>query len=131
PAVWDRMFELIPSATLGLNYDPSHMIWQMMDPIQPIYNYKDRIHHIHLKDARVYPDRLDRNGILATPLTYHSPKLPGLGDVDWNRFFTAVTDIRYRGPLCIEVEDKAFEGSQADIEKAILTARNYLRQFLA
>ena len=131
PAVWDRMFEIIPSKTLGLNYDPSHMIWQMMDPIQPIYDYKDRIHHIHLKDAKVYKNRLDRNGILSTPLTYHSPKLPGLGDVNWNQFFTAVTDIRYRGPLCIEVEDKAFEGSDKDIEKAILTARNYLRQFLA
>jgi sugar phosphate isomerase/epimerase len=131
PAVWDRMFEIIPSKTLGLNYDPSHMIWQMMDPIQPIYDYKDRIHHIHLKDAKVYRNRLDRNGILSTPLTYHSPKLPGLGDVNWNHFFTAVTDIRYRGPLCIEVEDKAFEGSDQDIEKAILTARNYLRQYLA
>ena len=131
PAVWDRMFDLIPSKTLGLNYDPSHMVWQMMDPIRPIYDYKDRIHHLHLKDARVYPDRLARHGILATPLSYHSPKLPGLGDVDWNRFFTAVTDIRYRGPLCIEVEDKAFESSPPDIEKAILTACNYLRQFLA
>lgn len=131
PAVWDRMFELIPSKTLGLNYDPSHMIWQMMDPIQPIYDYKDRIHHIHLKDAKLYRNRLDRNGILSTPLTYHSPKLPGLGDVNWNHFFTAVTDIRYRGPLCIEVEDKAFEGSESDVEKAILTAMNYLRQFLA
>jgi sugar phosphate isomerase/epimerase len=54
-----------------------------------------------------------------------------LGDVNWNNFFTAVTDIRYRGPLCIEVEDKAFEGSGADVQKAILTARNYLMQFLA
>jgi sugar phosphate isomerase/epimerase len=131
PAVWDRMFDIIPSKTLGLNYDPSHMIWQMMDPIQPIYDYKERIHHIHLKDAKLYRNRLDRNGILSTPLIYHSPKLPGLGDVNWNNFFTAVTDIRYRGPLCIEVEDKAFEGSEADIQKAILTARNYLNQFLA
>ena len=131
PAVWDRMFDIIPSKTLGLNYDPSHMIWQMMDPIQPIYDYKERIHHIHLKDAKLYRNCLDRNGILSTPLTYHSPKLPGLGDVNWNNFFTAVTDIRYRGPLCIEVEDKAFEGSEADIQKAILTARNYLNQFLA
>ncbi|MFZ9982481.1 MAG: sugar phosphate isomerase/epimerase family protein [Cyclobacteriaceae bacterium] len=131
PAVWDRMFDIIPSKTLGLNYDPSHMIWQMMDPIQPIYDYRERIHHIHLKDAKLYQNRLDRNGILSTPLTYHSPKLPGLGDVNWNNFFTAVTDIRYRGPLCIEVEDKAFEGSDADIQKAILTARNYLLQFLA
>ena len=131
PAVWDRMFELIPSESLGLNYDPSHMVWQMMDPIQPIYDYRDRIVHIHLKDAKVYRNRLDRHGILATPLMYHSPKLPGLGDVNWSHFFTAITDIRYRGPLCIEVEDKAFEGSPSDIRKAILTSRNYLRQFLA
>ena len=131
PAVWDRMFELIPSESLGLNYDPSHMVWQMMDPIQPIYDYRDRIVHIHLKDAKVYRNRLDRHGILSTPLMYHSPKLPGLGDVNWNHFFTAVTDIRYRGPLCIEVEDKAYEGSPSDIRKAILTSRNYIRQFLS
>lgn len=130
PVVWDRMFDIIPSKSFGLNYDPSHMVWQMMDPIQPIYDYKDRLVHIHLKDAKVYRNKLDRNGILATPLMYHSPKLPGLGDVNWNHFFTAVTDIRYRGPLCIEVEDKAFEGSPEDIRKAILTSRNYLRQFL-
>jgi sugar phosphate isomerase/epimerase len=102
----------------------------MMDPIRPIYDYKDRIVHVHLKDVRVYKDKLDRNGILSTPLTYHSPKLPGLGDVNWNNFFAAITDIRYRGPLCIEVEDKAFEGSDADIIAAILTSRNYINQFL-
>ncbi|MBM3178314.1 MAG: sugar phosphate isomerase/epimerase [Bacteroidetes bacterium] len=131
PAVWDRMFEIIPSKTLGLNYDPSHMIWQMMDPYQPIYDYKDRLHHIHLKDAKIYQNRLDRNGILSTPLTYHAPKLPGLGDVNWNKFFAALTDVRYRGPVCIEVEDKAYEGSMQDIRSAILTSRNYLKQFLA
>ena len=129
PAIWDRMFEIIPSPSFGLNYDPSHLVWQMMDPIKPIYDYKDRFHHIHLKDVKVYKDRLDKVGILATPLEYHSPKLPGLGDVNWSHFFAALTDIRYRGPACIEVEDKAFEGSQADIETAILTARNYLVQF--
>ncbi len=121
---------MIPSKALGLNYDPSHLVWQMMDPIKPIYDYKDRLVHIHLKDVKVYKDKLDRNGILATPLAYHSPKLPGLGDVNWNNFFTAITDIRYRGPLCIEVEDKAFEGSDADIRSAILTSRNYINQFL-
>jgi sugar phosphate isomerase/epimerase len=129
PAVWDRLFEVIPSRSFGLNYDPSHLVWQMMDPVRPIYDYRDRIFHIHLKDAKVYKDKLNRVGILATPLEYHSPKLPGLGDVNWSHFFAALTDIRYRGPACIEVEDKAFEGSQADIETAILTSRNYLAQF--
>ena len=131
PAVWDRMFELIPSRALGLNYDPSHMIWQMMDEVQPIYDYRDRLHHIHLKDVKLYRDKLDRVGIMANPLAYHSPKLPGLGDVRWGAFFAALTDVRYRGPVCIEVEDKAYEGSPDDVRTAILTARNYLSQFLA
>lgn len=130
PLVWDRMFELIPNPLFGLNYDPSHLVWQMMDPIQPIYDYKDRLHHIHLKDAKVYPDKLNRVGIMANPLEYHSPKLPGLGDVNWRQFFAALTDVRYRGPVCIEVEDKAYEGSTEDVNTAILTSRNYLRQFL-
>ncbi len=130
PAVWDRMFEIIPSPILGLNYDPSHMIWQMMDEVKPIYDYRDRLHHIHLKDVKLYRDKLDRVGIMANPLAYHSPKLPGLGDVRWRNFFAALTDVRYRGPVCIEVEDKAYEGSPKDVKTAILTARNYLSQFL-
>lgn len=131
PAIWSRMFEAIPSKNFGLNYDPSHMIWQQMDPIQPICDFKERIHHVHLKDAKLYKTKLDKVGTMAHPLEYHSPKLPGLGDVNWNHFFAALTDIRYNGPVCIEVEDKAFEGSEASIHKAILTARNYLNQFIA
>ena len=130
PAIWDRMFEIIPSRILGLNYDPSHLIWQMMDEVKPIYEYRERLHHIHLKDAKLYRDRLDHVGILANPLEYHAPKLPGLGDVRWREFFAALTDVRYRGPVCIEVEDKAFEGHITDVQTAILTARNYLSQFL-
>ena len=130
PAIWQRMFEVIPSKNFGLNYDPSHMVWQQMDYIQPLYDFKDRIHHIHLKDAKLYKTKLDKVGIMAHPLEYHSPKLPGLGDVNWSHFFSALTDIRYKGPVCIEVEDKAFEGSAESIETAILTARNYLKQFI-
>lgn len=130
PAIWDHMFEVFPTPLFGLNYDPSHMIFQQMDEIQPIYDYKDRLHHIHIKDVKVYKKKLDKVGILANPLEYHSPKLPGLGDVNWRKFFAALTDIRYRGPLVIEVEDKAFEGSEADVYKAILTSRNYVKQFL-
>lgn len=131
PAVWDRMFEAFPSPLFGLNYDPSHMVFQMMDEIKPIYQYKDRLHHIHIKDVKVYKEKLDRVGILANPLEYHSPKLPGLGDVNWRGFFAALTDVRYRGPVVIEVEDKAYEGSLEDVNSAILTSRNYVKQFLA
>ena len=130
PAVWDIMFETFPTPLFGLNYDPSHMVFQMMDEIKPIYKYKDRLHHIHIKDVKVYKDKLDNVGILANPLEYHSPKLPGLGDVNWRAFFAALTDVRYRGPVVIEVEDKAFEGSTEDVTAAIRTARNYVKQFL-
>lgn len=130
PAIWDRMFEIIPSPALGLNYDPSHMVWQMMDPIKPIYDYKDKLYHIHLKDVKLHRDKLDKVGIMAYPLEYYSPKLPGMGDVDWRSFFSALTSVKYRGPVCIELEDKAFEGSDEDIISALLTGRNYLSQFL-
>ena len=130
PAIWDRMFEIIPNKNFGLNYDPSHMIWQHMDEIKPIYEYKDRLHHIHLKDVKINKERLDRVGIMANPLEYHTPKLPGYGDVRWGGFFSALTEVGYRGPTCIEVEDRSFENSEEDINTSILTSRNYLSQFL-
>jgi len=131
PAIWKKMFEIIPSPNLGLNYDPSHLVWMQMDEVKPIYDFSEKLFHIHLKDVKVYRDKLNEVGIMAYPLDYHSPKIPGLGDVDWKSFFSALTSVKYRGPVCIEVEDKAYEGSEDDIKSAILTSRNYIRQFLA
>ncbi|MEM9886090.1 MAG: sugar phosphate isomerase/epimerase family protein [Bacteroidota bacterium] len=130
PAIWDVLFDTIPSDHFGLNYDPSHLIWMQMDEIQPIYDYAQRLHHIHLKDVKLHSEKLNRVGTLAHPLEYHSPKIPGLGDVRWRDFFSALTAVGYRGPVCVEVEDKAYEKSEEDIRSAILTARNYLKQFL-
>lgn len=130
PAIWDYMFETFPTPLFGLNYDPSHMVLQQMDEVKPIYDYRNKLHHIHLKDIKIYKEKLDKVGRFALPSEYHSPKLPGLGDVRWNEFFCALTDARYRGPVVIEVEDKAYENSQEDIEAAILTSRNYIKQFL-
>jgi sugar phosphate isomerase/epimerase len=129
PAIWDRMFEIIPSAHFGLNYDPSHFIWQHMDEVQPIYDFKDRLHHIHLKDVKIFKDKLDRHGIMGYPVQYHTPKIPGLGDVRWRDFFSALTTVDYRGPCCIEVEDRSFEGSDEDRKTSLLQSRNYLNQF--
>jgi sugar phosphate isomerase/epimerase len=130
PKIWDQLFSIIPSSNFGLNYDPSHMVWQMMDYLYPIYAYKQKLHHIHLKDVKVYHDKLNQVGILANPLEYHSPKIPGLGDIHWGSFISALNDVRYRGPIVIEVEDKAYESSDDDIIKAIRSARNHLNQFL-
>ena len=130
PAIWRRMFDEIPSPNFGLNYDPSHLVWQFMDYIRPIYEFKDRIFHVHIKDAKVLRDKLDDVGILATPLSFHRPKLPGLGDVDWGKFFSALTDIGYNGAACVEVEDRAYEGSLGVRKKSLIQSREYLRQFL-
>lgn len=130
PKIWDQLFDIIPSKNFGLNYDPSHMVFQMMDYLYPIYHYSERFHHVHLKDVRVLRDQLNRVGILANPNEYHVPKIPGLGDIDWGKFISALHDVRYRGPVVIEVEDRAFEGSEEDVERAILTARNHLSQFI-
>jgi len=131
PAIWRRMFKEIPSANFGLNYDPSHLVWQFMDYIKPIYEFKKRIFHVHIKDAKVLRDQLDDVGILATPLSFHRPKLPGLGDVDWGKFFSALTDIGYKGAACVEVEDRSYEGSLQVRKKSLVQSREYLKQFLA
>ncbi|HUT32314.1 MAG TPA: sugar phosphate isomerase/epimerase [Planctomycetota bacterium] len=130
PAIWRRMFADIPSKSFGLNYDPSHLVWQQMDYIAPIREFADRIFHVHAKDARVDFDGLDAHGILALPPKYHTPKLPGLGDVEWGPFFSALTDARYAGPVCVEVEDRAYEGSLALRKAALRQSATYLRQFV-
>ena len=129
PAIWRRMFEEIPSPNFGLNYDPSHLVWQRMDYLRPLREFAGRIFHVHAKDARVDHDRLDEVGILATPLMYHTPKLPGLGDVDWGRFFSVLSDVGYDGPVCIEVEDRAYEGSLESRKAALEQGRWFLKQY--
>ena len=130
PKIWRRMFEDIPSEHFGLNYDPSHLVWQQMDYIKPLWEFKDRIHHAHAKDVRLDRDRLNDVGILATPLQYHSPKLPGLGEVDWGRFLSVLGDIGYDGPLCVEVEDRAYEASQETRKAALRQSARFLMQYM-
>lgn len=131
PAIWRRMFERIPSSHFGLNYDPSHLIWQRIDYIKPLWEFADRLVHVHAKDARVDQARLDEVGIMAHPLEFHTPKLPGLGDVNWGRYFSVLGDVGYTGPVCIEVEDRAYEGSLADRQRSLVQSGAYLRQFQA
>jgi sugar phosphate isomerase/epimerase len=130
PKLWRRMFEDIPSRHFGLNYDPSHLVWQQIDYIKPLWEFKDRIHHVHAKDVRVDRERLDDVGILATPLEYHSPKLPGLGDVNWGRFFSVLGDIGYDGPVCVEVEDRAYEASLETRKASLVQSIRFLMQYV-
>lgn len=129
PVIWRRMFEEIPSASFGLNYDPSHMIWQFMDPVRPIREFASRLFHVHAKDVRLEREKLNDCGILALPNDFHSPKLPGLGEVPWGAFFAELTAVRYDGPVCVEVEDRAYEGSLEARLLSVRQSRIYLRQF--
>lgn len=130
PAIWKKVFEILPSKNLGINYDPSHFVWQMIDYIKPIYEFRDKIFHVHYKDIKVYRDQLDQAGIMAYPLDFMSPKLPGLGDVDWGKYVSALTDIGYDGYTCIEVEDKAFEKSAEKVLDSLKLSKRYMEQFV-
>jgi sugar phosphate isomerase/epimerase len=127
PAIWRRMFEAIPAPNFGLNYDPSHLIWQHIDPIRPIYEFRDRLFHVHAKDEKVNADALYAEGVLG--LKWHVPKLPGLGSVAWGPVFSALTDVGYAGAVCIEVEDRAYEATLADRQRALVQSKRYLDQF--
>ena len=130
PAIWRKMYQDIPSDNFGLNYDPSHMVWQHMDYLKPMTEFSKKLFHIHAKDVRVDRDKLNDVGIMAMPSQYHTPKLPGMGDVDWGRFFSVLTDTGYDGPVCVEVEDRAFEGSLENRKASLRQSATYLRQFL-
>ena len=130
PAIWRRMFADIPSDHFGLNYDPSHMIWQHMDYLKPMQDFTDKLFHVHAKDVRLDRHRLDDVGIMATPLEFHVPKLPGLGDIDWGQFFSVLSDVGYDGPVCIEVEDRAYEDSLESRKASLVQSGRYLKNFM-
>lgn len=128
PEVWRRMFAAIPSPNFGLNFDPSHLIWQHIDYVRAIREFKDRLVHVHAKDEKILTDGIYDRGILG--LKWHVPKLPGLGDVNWGAFYSALTEAGYRGPVCVEVEDRAYEDSLESRKRALTQSRRYLEQFM-
>jgi len=130
PANWEKIFEILPNENLGINYDPSHFVWQMMDYIKPLYQFRNKIFHVHYKDIKLYEDELKKVGTMAYPLDYMSPKLPGLGDVNWGKYVSALTDIGYDGFTCIEVEDRAFEGTRDKILDSLKLSKKYMDQFI-
>lgn len=129
PAIWRRMFAAIDSEHFGLNMDPSHLVMTHIDPIEVIHEFGGKIFHTHAKDMKIDPRRLDDHGSLrcAHIVEWGVAKLPGLGDVDWNRWVSALTDVGYDGAVCVEVEDDAFTGSLEGRKQALRLSRNVLR----
>ena len=119
PEMFDEMFKRISSPYFGLNFDPSHFVWQHMDYISVLENYQSRLFHIHIKDVKVYPEKLNYYGVLVSPLKYMEPKLPGLGDIDWKKFMLKLNEVNYKGSYIIEFEDKSYESSFEKIDEGI------------
>lgn len=130
PAIWEKMWADIPDSVFGLNYDPSHFIWQHMDYVIPIQKHAQRFHHVHAKDVRIDKELLNRHGIMAYPNLWHTPKLPGLGDVNWGRFFSELSSSGYTGAVCVEVEDRSYEGNIDKRVSSLVQSHTFLRQFI-
>lgn len=130
PATWRRLFNDIPSNHLGLNFDPSHLVWQHIDYLYAISEFKDKIFHVHAKDVRIDRDRLNENGILAHPNDFHTPKLPGLGEINWGKFISVLGDCGYDGPVCVEVEDRIFERNLATRIDSLKQSARFMRQYI-
>lgn len=131
PAIWRKMlaaFDATAPGVVGLNFDPSHLIWQLIDCGRAVREFGKHIVHVHAKDERIDAAKLYESGVMG--LGWHVPKLPGLGDVKWGEFFAALTDADYHGPVCIEVEDRAFEHSLAARRRALRQSKTFLEQFV-
>lgn len=130
PSIWTKMFEIIPDDNFGLNYDPSHLIWQFIDEIRPIRDSQDRIFHVHAKDMWIDREMLYQDGILAPGFRWAIPKLPGLGDVRWPEFMSALYAIGYDYVVSIEHEDRIFEGTEDKVKRGFYLTRDVLSPYI-
>jgi len=129
PMIWRRVFETWGEA-VGMNFDPSHLVWQMIDQGRFIREFGPRMVHVHAKDVMIDRDRLYENGVMSLGMGWQVPRMPGLGDVDWPGFFSGLYRAGYDGPVIVEHEDRTFEGSGDAIKRGFLLARDILRPFV-
>ncbi len=130
PAIWRKMWEIIPDDNFGLNLDPSHLILQMIDYSRVIHEFGSKIFHVHAKDLHIDAEGLYNNGVLSQGMGWQVPRLPGLGDMDWAKFFAALTAVRYDGVVSIEHEDRFFEGDEELVKRGFYLARDILKPYI-
>jgi sugar phosphate isomerase/epimerase len=130
PAIWDEMFSIVPAENFGLNLDPSHLVWLQIDYERAVRDYASRIVHVHAKDLEIDRDGLYRNGTFSGGMGWQVPRLPGLGEVRWDRFLAALYAAGYDHVVSIEHEDRKFEGTEELVKRGFLIARDVLRPYL-
>ena len=130
PAIWRRLFEIVDAENFGLNLDPSHLVWQFIDYERAVREFGSRIHHVHAKDMEIDRNALFENGVMATGIGWQIPRLPGLGEIHWDRFIAALYAVGYDGAISIEHEDRSFEGAEDLVKSGFLVARDVLRPYI-
>jgi sugar phosphate isomerase/epimerase len=130
PAIWRKMWEIIPDDNFGLNLDPSHLILQMIDYERVVHEFATRIFHVHAKDLHIDREGLYNHGALSQGMGWQIPRLPGLGDVDWGKFVAALTIEHYDYVISIEHEDRAFEGNEDIVRRGFYLSRDILRPLI-
>jgi sugar phosphate isomerase/epimerase len=126
PEMWEIIFHEVPSRAIGLEYDPSHLVWMGVDYIDALYKFGDRVYAFHAKDTEVMETKLAYQGIYGR--SWWRYRIPGWGDIDWNKIFTALYEIGYKGDISIEHEDPVFEGKRND--EGLKRGLEFLRQFV-
>ncbi|MEA2518920.1 MAG: hypothetical protein QOF49_1000 [Chloroflexota bacterium] len=129
PRMWRRILEQW-GGTIGLNFDPSHLILQMIDIPRFIREFGPHILHVQAKDLWIDREGLYERGVFAMGIGWQVPRLPGLGDVEWAPLFAALWHAGYDGDVIIEHEDKDFERTDDLIKRGFLLARDVLRPYI-
>ena len=129
PRIWRRILEHW-GATIGLNFDPSHLVLQMIDMPRFIREFGPHILHVQAKDLTIDREGLYERGIFSLGIGWQIPRLPGLGDVDWGVLFAALWRAGYDGDVIIEHEDRTFEKTDDLVKRGFLLARDVLRPYI-
>lgn len=129
PYIWRRMFEAWGDK-IGINFDPSHLVWQMIDIGRFIAEFGAKFRHVHAKDLMIDRDGLYARGVMSLGIGWQIPRMPGLGEVDWGAFFSGLYRVGYDGPVIIEHEDRRFEGTDELVKRGFLLARDVLRPYV-
>ena len=129
PKMWRMIFEQLDSPNLGLAYDPSHLVWEMIDPYSPLIEFKDRIFQVHAKDALIDRAVLAQTGIL-TDFSWWQYVIPGRGELDWAKLVGMLKEIGYDGTISLEHEDAAYEGTVEAVQQGLIDGKKYLENWM-
>jgi sugar phosphate isomerase/epimerase len=129
PSIWRSIFEEF-GETIGLCFDPSHLVWLMIDIEDAIMEFGRRFYFFQAKDVMIDRRGLYEHGVMSVGIGWQVPRLPGLGDVDWSRVFSALYRVGYDGAISIEHEDRDFEGNDELVKRGFLLARDVLAPYV-